>query len=88
MAWWQQWLASPWVWIVVGLVVAALEVVRPGRLAVWLGMAVIAVGLVLLVLPGISLAVQLGLFAMLAGAMLTYGVRVERERVLQDHDEE
>jgi|GEM_PF-6598628 inner membrane protein len=88
MAWWQQWLASPWVWIVVGLVVAALEVVRPGRLAVWLGMAIIAVGLVLLVLPGISLAMQLGLFAVLAGAMLTYGARVERERILQDHDEE
>lgn len=44
---------GPWRWVVLGLVLLALELVAPGTLLLWLGMAAIAVGaLALLVDPG------------------------------------
>ncbi|PZQ19156.1 MAG: hypothetical protein DI565_01880 [Ancylobacter novellus] len=44
---------GPWRWMVLGLVLLALELIAPGTLLLWLGMAAIAVGAIaLLVDPG------------------------------------
>ncbi|MDR4307133.1 NfeD family protein [Chelatococcus sambhunathii] len=42
-----------WRWIVLGLILLALELIAPGTLLLWLGIAAVAVGLVALVIdPG------------------------------------
>lgn len=42
---------GPWSWIVGGMVLLAIELVLPGGIIVWLGVAAIAVGLITLVQP-------------------------------------
>lgn len=47
-----------WHWIVLGLILAALEIVLPSFVALWFGAAAIVVGLIVLMLPALPLAIQ------------------------------
>jgi hypothetical protein len=44
-------IAAHWLWISAGLLLLALEVMAPGVLLVWVGLAAIATGLIVWVLP-------------------------------------
>jgi membrane protein implicated in regulation of membrane protease activity len=54
---------GPWHWLVLGLVLAALEVLTPAFLFLPMGIGAAAVGFMLAVFPGVSWSAQLGVFA-------------------------
>lgn len=55
--------ASPWPWLILGLVVAGLEIVVPGVFMLWIGLGALLVGLSVLVAPELPIAWQLLIFA-------------------------
>lgn len=54
-----------WHWWVLACLLLVLELTRPVFLFLWLGFAAATVGFLLLVVPTLSLAAQLGLFGAL-----------------------
>lgn len=63
-----------WHWLVLGAALVALEVIAPGVFLLWLGLAALAVGSLVLVLPDITWPYQLLLFT-LASLALVLAVR-------------
>jgi len=64
----QTWIETgllAWHWVVIGFLLAALEILLPSFFMLWLGLSAIVVGLVTLLLP-MTLAWQLFLWAMLS----------------------
>jgi inner membrane protein len=55
-----------WHWWVLGILLLAVEMMIPGAIFLWMGIAAGAVGVLLLFLPDLSFKVQLGAFAVLA----------------------
>ncbi len=53
-----------WHWWAAGLVLLILEILSPGIFFMWMGIAAGVVGLVVLVLPGLSWSLQLALFGL------------------------
>jgi membrane protein implicated in regulation of membrane protease activity len=72
----------PWAWIVVGLVLLALELLVPGGFLLWLGVAGIVTGLAALALP-IGAPVQWVLFGVLGLAAVFLWLRFSRGRIRQ-----
>ena len=74
-----------WHWLVLGVVLVSLEAVLPGVFLVWLGLAALATGLILLPLPPLLLLpeipweAQLALFAVLSVALVLVGVRLDKK---------
>jgi inner membrane protein len=60
-----QGLAPHWIWLSLGVLLAAAEIVAPGFFLMWLAVAAIATGLLAWLLP-ISIAGQLGIFGVLS----------------------
>lgn len=54
-----------WHWIAIGLALMALELLLPSFFFLWLGVAALALGGVLVVAPDLSLTVQASLFGVL-----------------------
>lgn len=54
-----------WVWLSVGVLLAAAEIVAPGFFLIWVGAAAIVTGAVAWVVP-LSVPFQLGIFAVLS----------------------
>ena len=67
------WLLEPtyWSWWLLGLVLIILEMLLPGTFMLWLGMAALGVGLVVLLFPALDWQWQWLLFAVLSLAALT-----------------
>jgi hypothetical protein len=59
-----------WHWWVLGVALAALEVFAPGAVLIWFGIAALAVGLLVLLLPGLPWTVQVVVFTALSVASL------------------
>ncbi|MDZ4141161.1 MAG: NfeD family protein [Methylotenera sp.] len=59
-------LESMWVWGVIGLVLLALEMVTVTFYVMWFGVAAIILAVLTWLMPGMSVAVQLFLFAILS----------------------
>lgn len=59
---------TPVFWIVAGLVIAALEMVVPGFVIIWFGVAAVVTGIVAFFVP--SPVVQLGVFAVLSAVLV------------------
>jgi len=71
---------KPWIWIAAGIALTALELVIPSFTIIWFGLAAIVVGLVSFI-PGMgSLAVQLGLWAVLSGAFTFFWFKFFRQQ--------
>ena len=70
---------GPWSWLVVGLVLMALEVAAPGVFLFWLGLASLVVGLLSFAID-MSWEVQLILFAVLSIAAVPIWRRLARAR--------
>src|SRR3546814_8879557 len=64
-----EWLTSMephWMWLSVGVLLAAAEIVAPGFFLIWIGAAAIVTGVVAWLVP-IGVPVQLGAFAVQIG---------------------
>ena len=70
---------GPWAWIVLGLVLLALELVVPGGYFLWLGTAGVVTGLLAFV-PGLSLPWQVTIFGVLAVVIVVAWTLVTRNR--------
>jgi len=64
-----------WHWLVLGVVLAIIEVFAPGAFFLWLGISAGIVGSVLWVFPGISWELQLLFFAILSIASVVVARR-------------
>ena len=62
-----------WIWLSVGVLLVAAEIVAPGFFLIWIGAAAIVTGVLAWVLP-LGVPLQLGIFAVLAIIAL-YGGR-------------
>lgn len=67
-------LDPSWLWLIGGVVLLIAELIAPGYFLMFIGAAAIATGLFALVLP-ISVALEFGLFAILAVAISRLGGR-------------
>jgi len=67
-----------WHWFVLGVALAAIEVMVPGTFLLWLGIAAGVVGLIVLLIPGISWELQFALFAILSVGSVFVGRLVMR----------
>lgn len=70
---------GPWAWIVIGLVLLALELVVPGGFLLWLGVSGIVTGLITLIEP-ISWPLQWLVFGVLSLVTIGLWVRFTRNR--------
>ena len=70
---WLSHMEPHWVWLSLGVLLAAAEIVMPGFFLIWLGAAAVVTGVIAWVVP-ISVPAQLGIFAILSFAAL-YGAR-------------
>ena len=62
-----------WYWWVAGLLLMGVEAFFPGAFFLWMGLSSLVVGAVLWLLPGLDIAIQIGLWAVLAiGSVLTW----------------
>ena len=64
-----------WHWLVLGIVLAIIEVFAPGAFFLWLGISAAIVGSVLWLMPGTSWELQLLLFAILSVASVVVARR-------------
>lgn len=74
-----------WLWLSIGVVLAAAEMLAPGFFLIWLAGAAIATGLITTVLP-ISFPIQLALFASLSIALVYVGRRWFRANPIESDD--
>jgi len=75
------WLLEPtyWNWMLLGVVLMAIEAISPGFFFLWMGVAALLVGLVLTVLPGMDWAWQIMLFAVLSvGSIVAWRLRLRQ----------
>jgi membrane protein implicated in regulation of membrane protease activity len=76
---------GPWTWIIAGVCLVGLEVLAPGAFLIWLGIAALATGLVVFLVP-MGWEVTLLLFAVLAVACVLLGRWITRDRNRPDSD--
>ena len=62
-----------WIWLSIGILLAAAEIVAPGFFLIWVGAAAIATGVIAWIVP-LGVSWQLGIFGILSFAAL-YGAR-------------
>jgi inner membrane protein len=76
-------VAAHYLWWIVALVLIAIEVIMPGYFMLWIGIGAAATGLLVLLLPDLSLLAQSIAFAVLAFvscAVYWYGLRPRLQR--------
>lgn len=76
-------VAAHYLWWIVALVLIAVEVLMPGFFMLWIGIGAAATGLLVLVMPGLSMIAQAIAFAVLAFASCAvywYGIRPKLQR--------
>lgn len=73
---------APWSWIIAGLVLLALELVLPGGFLLWMGIAGILTGLLVLLQP-LDWPVQWLIFGVLSLVSILIWVRLTRNRGAQ-----
>lgn len=61
-------VATHYLWWIVALVLIAIEVIMPGYFMLWIGIGAAVTGLLVLLVPGLSLVVQAIVFVVLAFA--------------------
>lgn len=71
-----------WAWIIAGTLLVGLEIALPGVYMLWIGLGALLVGLLLTLLPELSTAWQLTLFAVSMLASISFGFLLQnRSRV-------
>lgn len=74
-------LSTHYLWWILALLLIAGEVLLPGYFMLWIGLAAAAMGILLWLVPGISLLLQAVLFAALALAACVIYARTLRPRI-------
>ncbi len=74
-------LSAHYLWWILALLLIAGEVLLPGYFMLWIGLAAAAMGILLWLVPGISLLLQAVLFAALALAACVIYARTLRPRI-------
>lgn len=69
-----------WHWLAAGIALAVLEILLPGNVLIWLGIAAGCVGGIMLAVPGLSPVAQLAIFVVAAVASLGLGFGWRRQR--------
>lgn len=82
-----EFLANNWAWFLIAVVLLALELLATGVVFVWLAIAAAAVGVIHLVVPGISWEIQFGLFAGLSLVSVFLGRRYVASHPVETEDE-
>lgn len=75
-----------WHWLVLGVLLVTIEIFAPSTFFLWLGISAGLVGLVLLIIPGISWPIQVILFAVLAVVTIILGRQYIRRRPIQSDE--
>lgn len=70
---------ATWAWIIVGAVIAGLEIVVPGVFLLWIGLGALATGLILTLSPDMPLAWQLIVFAACMIAAMSLGISLQKK---------
>jgi len=68
---------KPAVWIIAGLVLAALEMIVPGLVIIWFGVAGVVTGILALFVH--NQYIQFGVFLVLSGVMVVFSQRIARK---------
>ncbi len=76
-----------WHWWVAGLLLMAVEAFLPGAFFLWMGLAAIVVGVILMMVPGMGLVTQMVLFAILAIGSAAGWRRLRGRGVGREHGE-
>lgn len=71
-----------WHWMVLGLCLAMAELAVPAFFIVWFGIGALAVGLILLAAPDLSVATQMLLWAGLSTALVIFWFRYLKPRTV------
>ncbi|QAU23809.1 NfeD family protein [Dyella sp. M7H15-1] len=77
-------VAAHYLWWIVALVLIAFEVIMPGYFMLWIGIGAAATGLLVLLMPGLSLLAQSIAFAVLAFVSCVLYWYVVRPRLQRD----
>ncbi len=75
--------ASPWLWLALGILLIAVEILAPSFVVIWPGLAAMSMALLTWIAPGISGQALIAIFAALSIALL-FGGRALMARVEQD----
>ncbi len=75
--------ASPWLWLALGILLVAVEILAPSFVIIWPGLAAIGMAVLTWLMPGLSGPALIGIFAGLA-IVLLFGGRALMARVEQD----
>ena len=71
---WLNSLEPHWFWLLAGLLLGAAEIIIPGFFLIWFAIAAVITGMLAFVLPD-AVALQIGVFAVVAVAMVYFGRR-------------
>ena len=71
-----------WHWIVLGLALAIAELLVPAFFIIWFGIGAMGVGILLLIAPGLSIAVQVMIWAALSAALVVLWFRYLKPRTM------
>ena len=75
-----------WLWFILGVCLIVLEMMAPGVVFLWLGLAALATGIVVTVAQSLSWEIQLLFFAVLSAISIVAGRRlVSRRSAPHDH---
>jgi membrane protein implicated in regulation of membrane protease activity len=72
-----------WHWVAAGVVIAALEILIPGNILLWLGISGITTGIVKWIIPGLGWEFQLVIFAVLSVASIVITLTWFRRRLIE-----
>ncbi len=75
--------ASPWLWLALGILLVAVEILAPSFVVIWPGLAAMCMALLAWLAPGLSGQALVALFATLS-IVLLFGGRALMARVEQD----
>ena len=75
--------ASPWLWLALGIMLVAVEILAPSFIMIWPGLAAVGMALLAWLAPGFSGQALIAIFAALSIALL-FGGRALMARVEQD----
>lgn len=75
-----------WHWLVLGVLLITVEIFAPSTFFLWLGISAGLVGLLLLVLPGMTWPIQLILFAVFAVVIIVIGRQFLQRRPVQSDE--
>ena len=83
---WLNSLDQHWLWLSLGLILGAVEIVAPGFFLMWLGLAAILVGLLVWLVPGMILPMQVALFAIFSVLTVYAGKKFLKDNPIASTD--